>query len=137
MNAKQISLVKSSWSKVLPIAETAASIFYDRLFTIAPEVKPMFKSDLKEQGRKLMVMLNTAVNSLENLGSLIPAVSDMAVRHRNYGVKAEHYDVVGEALLWTLSKGLGDDFTDEVREAWTDTYVTISGVMKEAAAKAA
>lgn len=137
MNAKQISLVKSSWSKVLPIADTAASIFYDRLFTIAPEVKPLFKSNIKEQGRKLMAMINTAVNSLDNLGPLVPAVKDMAVRHRNYGVKDEHYAVVGEALLWTLNKGLGADFTDEVREAWTVTYATISGVMREAAAKAA
>lgn len=137
MNANQISLVKTSWNKVMPIAETAASIFYDRLFTIAPEVKPLFKSDIKEQGRKLMAMINTAVNSLENLGPLIPAVRDMAVRHRDYGVKNEHYDLVGEALLWTLNKGLGADFTEEVREAWTTTYVTIAGVMKEAAAKAA
>lgn len=135
MNAKQISLVKSSWQKVVPIADTAAVLFYDRLFTIAPEVKPLFKSDIKEQGRKLMAMINTVVNALDNLGPLLPAVKALAARHIDYGVKDEHYDAVGEALLWTLGKGLGDEFTAEVKEAWTQTYTTVAGVMKESAAE--
>lgn len=133
MTPENIELVKSSWLKILPIADQAAELFYGRLFEIAPEVKPLFKTDIKKQGKKLMDMLYVAVNNLDHLGRIMQPVKDLAVRHVHYGVKDEHYDVVGQALLWTLGQGLGDDFTPEVEAAWTETYVTIAGVMKEAA----
>lgn len=136
MTPKQVELVQSSWIKVLPIADQAASLFYGRLFEIAPEVKPLFTSDITEQGKKLMQMINTAVNSLGNLTAVVPAVEALAVRHVDYGVKDEHYDAVGSALLWTLEKGLGEGFTQDVKAAWTETYTTLAGVMKNAAAKA-
>lgn len=137
MTPKQVELVQSSWIKVLPIADQAASLFYGRLFEIAPGVKPLFKSDIAEQGKKLMQMINTVVSSLGNLGSVMPAIETLAVRHVDYGVKDEHYDAVGSALLWTLEKGLGQGFTADVKAAWAETYSTLAGVMKNAAAKAA
>ncbi len=133
---QQIALVQESWDKVVPIQETAAELFYGQLFEIAPEVKPLFKGDMKSQGRKLMTMLNTAVKSLNDLDAIVPAVQDMGKRHVGYGVKDEHYDVVAEALLWTLGKGLGDDFTDEVKDAWVAVYTLVATVMKDAAAEA-
>ncbi len=133
---QQIALVQESWEKVVPIQETAAELFYGQLFEIAPEVKPLFKGDMKSQGRKLMTMLNTAVKSLNDLDAIVPAVQDMGKRHVGYGVKDEHYDVVAEALLWTLGKGLGDDFTDEVKDAWVAVYTLVATVMKDAAAEA-
>jgi hemoglobin-like flavoprotein len=135
MTPTEIELVKSSWLKVFPIAEQVAKLFYGRLFEIAPEVKPLFKSDMKEQGKKLMQMLNTAVGNLDNLGVIVPAVKDLGVRHAEYGVTDEHYDAVGEALLWTLGQGLGAEFTEEVEAAWTETYFTLADVMKTAAAE--
>ena len=133
----KIELVKSSWAKVAPIADQAAELFYGKLFELNPELKSMFKSDMKEQGRKLMVMLNTAVNSLDKLEAIVPAVQDMGRRHVAYGVKDEDYDTVGEALLWTLEQGLAEAFTPEVKDAWVDTYTLVATTMKTAAAQAA
>ena len=134
MTPEQIELVQSSWEKVKPISEKAAELFYGKLFELNPDYKALFPSDMVEQGRKLMAMINTAVNSLNNLEAVVPAVEEMGKRHVGYGVKDEDYDVVGEALLWTLGAGLGDDFTDEVKEAWTETYIVLSTTMKNAAA---
>lgn len=133
MTPEQKQLVKDSWAMVLPIQETAAELFYGRLFEVYPEVKPYFKGDMKEQGRKLMAMLNTAVNGLDNLEGLIEPLKNMGKGHKAYGVKAEDYAKVGDAFLWTLGQGLGDAFTDDVREAWAVTYTTVAGVMVEGA----
>lgn len=133
MTPEQIELVQASWDKVKSISEQAAELFYGRLFTLDPSLKPLFKGDMKEQGRKLMATLNLAVTSLTKLETILPAVQDLGRRHVQYGVPDESYQTVGEALLWTLEQGLGDDFTDDVREAWTQTYVTLSTVMLDAA----
>lgn len=133
MTPEQVTLIQTSWEKVKPISETAAELFYGRLFEIAPEVQPYFKGDMKEQGRKLMMMIGTAVNALNDLEAVVPAIQDMGKRHVGYGVKPEDYDSVGAALLWTLEKGLGDDFTDDTKEAWATVYGVLSTTMKDAA----
>ena len=137
MTPENITLVKESWAKVVPISDTAAELFYGKLFELDPSVKPMFKGDMKEQGRKLMGILNTAVNALDKLETIVPAVQEMGRRHVDYGVKDEHYDTVGEALIWTLGAGLKDDFTDEVKQAWTGVYTLVADTMKAAAAEKA
>lgn len=137
MTPEQKSLVQESFAKVAPIADQAAALFYGKLFEIDPAIKPMFKTDLEEQGKKLMQVLATAVNGLDDLGVLVPVVQDLGRRHVAYGVRDEHYDAVGGALLWTLEQGLGDDFTPAVKEAWTTVYGLIASTMKEAAAEAA
>ena len=136
VTVKQILLVQGSWARVKDNADQVAMLFYNRLFEIAPQVKPLFSSNIEEQGRKLMSMLTVAVNGLPKLDLLIPSIENMGRRHHEYGVKDEDYDTVGEALLWTLEQGLGDHFTDEVRAAWTETYVTLAGVMKAASTTA-
>ena len=137
MTPEQITLVQTSWEKVKPISEQAAELFYGRLFELDPSLKPLFKSsDMKEQGKKLMATLNLAVISLTKLDTILAAVQDLGRRHVKYGVPDESYATVGEALLWTLDKGLGDEFTDEVKVAWTETYTTISNVMLDAAHEA-
>jgi len=137
MTPRQIGLVRTSWDKVLPIAETAAELFYGKLFELDADLKPLFKGDMKEQGAKLMVMLNTVVGSLDNLEAIIPAAQESGARHAGYGVTDEMYDTVAEALLWTLDQGLGEAFTDDVKDAWVEAYVILSGVMKDAAKEAA
>ena len=129
MTPDQVTLVQQSFAKVAPISEAAAVIFYDRLFEVAPSVKPMFPTDMKEQRKKLMATLAVVVGGLGNLESVLPAASALAKRHVGYGAKAEHYPVVGGALLWTLEKGLGDGWTPEVADAWTAAYGTLSGFM--------
>ena len=129
MTPDQVQLVQQSFVKVAPISETAAVLFYDRLFEVAPKVRAMFPTDLTEQRRKLMATLAVVVGGLGNLESVLPAASALAKRHVSYGAKAEHYPVVGAALLWTLEKGLGDGWTPDVAEAWTAAYGTLSGFM--------
>lgn len=133
----QIEQVKQSWSKVVPIAPQAATLFYTRLFELDPKLKILFKSNMTEQGQKLMAMITTAVNSLDQLERIAPAVQAMGRRHVGYGVEEAHYDTVGEALLWTLAQGLGDHFTPEVETAWAATYTVLADTMKAAAAQAA
>ncbi len=132
MTPQQIELVQTSFRKVVPIAGTAADLFYDRLFETAPEVRAMFPQDMKEQKAKLMAMLGTAVSNLHKLDEILPAVKALGERHKGYGVTAAHYAPVGAALLWTLEKGLGPDFTPEVKAAWTETYTALAGVMTQA-----
>jgi hemoglobin-like flavoprotein len=142
MTPKQKQLVRSSWEQVVPISDHAAAMFYQRLFETDPSTQPLFKStDLVQQRRKLLQVLNVAVASLDNLGALAKMVEELGRRHAGYGVKDEHYDTVGAALLWTLEEGLGDGWTPEVAAAWTDVYGLLSGIMrnaqKAASAKAA
>ena len=129
MNPAQINLVQESFAKVAPISEQAATLFYDRLFEVAPAVKVMFPADMKEQRKKLMATLAVVVNGLSNLDSVLPAASALAKRHVSYGARPEHYPVVGGALLWTLEKGLGEAWTADVADAWTAAYGTLSGYM--------
>lgn len=137
MTPEQIALVQTSWQKVVPIKDKAAELFYGKLFELDADLKPLFKGDMVEQGRKLMAMINTVVNKLDNLGDIVPAAQDLGKRHVAYGVKDAHYDTVAAALLWTLGAGLGDAFTDEVKGAWTEAYTILADAMKAAAATVA
>lgn len=136
MTPEQITLVQSTWTKVVPISTTASRLFYDRLFELDPQLRPLFKASIEEQGAKLMKMIDAAVGGLTDLPALVPVVQDLGRRHVGYGVEDSHYDTVGTALLWTLEKGLGPDFTPPVKQAWATAYGTLAGVMKTAAAEA-
>jgi nitric oxide dioxygenase len=129
MTPDQVKIVQHSFAKVAPISDQAATIFYNRLFEVAPQVKMMFPEDMTEQRKKLMATLAAVVNGLTDLPSILPAASALAIRHVSYGARREHYPVVGAALLWTLEKGLGEAWTPEVANAWTAAYETLSGYM--------
>ncbi len=137
MEQTTINLVQESFEKVKPIASTAADIFYTKLFELDPALKPLFPTDkagaMVEQGNKLMTMLGAAVAGLSNMDALIPVLKGLGKRHVDYKVEPSHYETVGAALLGTLEAGLGDEFTSEVKEAWTTVYGAMSGVMIEAA----
>jgi len=129
MTPQQVSLVQTSFAKVAPISEKAAALFYDRLFEIAPEVRPLFRRDMAEQGRMLMAALTAVVNGLSNLEAVLPAASALAKRHVAYGVEAAHYAPVGVALVWTLEQGLGAEWTPQLAAAWAAAYATLSSYM--------
>lgn len=133
LTPQQITLIQASFSKVEPIADQAAEIFYSKLFEYDPSLKPLFKSNMKDQGRKLMSTLKVAVSSLTDLDKLVPVLQGLAVKHVDYGVKVEDYTPVGNALLNTLQAGLGSDFDQKTRQAWTTGYQTIADVMRSAA----
>ena len=137
MTPEQIALVQRTFEKVRPISETAAELFYGRLFALDPSVRPLFKGDMKEQQRKLMDTLEIMAKGLSVQEVILPALKGLGKRHAGYGVKPEHYGTVGSALLWTLQQGLGEEFTPEVREAWAEAYNLMAGVMKEASVEVA
>jgi hemoglobin-like flavoprotein len=136
MQTINVALVQKTWEQVLPIADDAARLFYGRLFELDPSLQPMFAhADMAEQRRKLMQMITVAVRGLARLEELIPAIQSLGRRHVGYGVRDEHYETVGAALLWTLEQGLGRDFTTEARDSWAAVYNTLTGVMRAGAAQ--
>ena len=137
LTANDIALVRASFAKVLPIKEAAADLFYNRLFEIAPQLREMFPKDLREQKAKLMAMIAAAVGGLHDIKTLVPHVKALGARHAGYGVTVAHYAIVGEALMWTLERGLGDAFTQEVRSAWAKVYGILAGTMQTGATEAA
>lgn len=138
MTPAQKDLVQGTWALVVPIADTATAMFYDRLFEIDPGSKELFqKTNLAEQRLKLLQVLSVAIAGLDDLHRLIPIVENLGRRHAGYGVRDEHYDSVGSALLWTLQRGLGAAWNPETAAAWTEVYGLLSGVMRRAQKDAA
>jgi hemoglobin-like flavoprotein len=136
MTPQQIELVKKTWVMVVPISDKAAELFYGRLFELEPSYRAMFKNDMTEQGKKLMKTINIAVEALDDVEPLVPTLKQMGADHAGYGVVDRDYNVVGAALLWTLEQGLGEAFTDEVKNAWAAVYEVLADTMKAGAAEA-
>ena len=133
----QIELIRTSWAAVEPIADVAATLFYERLFEMDPAVRRLFrKTDMAAQRKNLMQTLTVVVKGIDRLDQLVPAVQALGRRHAGYGVRPEHYDTVGAALLWTLEQGLGDAFTPQVRDAWIAVYGVLAHTMQAGAAEA-
>jgi len=126
---RQILLVQDSFAMVIPKRDEVARSFYDNLFMLEASLRPMFPVDLSDQGKKLMQVLTVVVRSLDDLGPLLPSIDDMARRHVAYGVKDEHYPIVGQALIRTLRQGLGSAFNPETEEAWREAYRILSARM--------
>lgn len=135
MDAQTVELVQVSFQKVIPIADLAMKIFYEKLFTINPKLKSYFPADevqMGQQRNKLRDMLAVAVSNLSKPEVLFPVLENLGRRHQTYGVEASHYDEVGQALISTLEVGLGEEFTLEVKKAWISVYGLISKTMIEA-----
>jgi nitric oxide dioxygenase len=129
VTSEQVKAIQDSFKLVAPLSEQAAALFYGRLSEIAPDVKPLFRGDMTEQGRKLMATLGAVVRSLDKLDAILPAASALAKRHVGYGVKAQDYTPVGAALLWTLEQGLGNAWTPGLAQAWSGAYALLSDYM--------
>jgi hemoglobin-like flavoprotein len=135
--ATDIALVRRTFDLVVPIAGVAADLFYERLFYMAPSLRQLFPDDMRDQKRKLMVMLAVAVHGLGDLDALVPQLMTLGARHATYGVKDSHYKAVGEALIWTLERGLANAFTPAVERAWVRVYRLIAATMQAGADEAA
>lgn len=137
MTPEQIARVRTSWALVVPIAESAAAHFYERLFVVDPSLRTLFnQTDIASQRRKLMQTLGVVVAGLADLSRLLPAVEALGRRHVDYGVDARHYATVGETLLWMLEQSLGEAFDDDTRSAWATAYGLLAGAMIRAAESA-
>lgn len=135
MEPKTVELVQTSWAKVVLIADSAGKLFYTHLFEADPNLKSLFKGDIDQQATKLVQMINLAVNRLDDLAVLVPALDQLGKRHVAYGVLPTHYQTVGAALLKTLEQGLGPAFTSEVKDAWTSVYAVMTDVMVKASVR--
>lgn len=133
MTPDQISLVRSSFALVQPIAPQAAALFYDNLFAADPQLRPLFQGSMEHQGERLMKMIGGAVGLLDRPDALLPVLRNLGARHVGYGVQDRHYGTVGAALLKTLGQGLGDAFTPPTRDAWAAMYGVVSRTMQEGA----
>lgn len=133
MSPEHVRMVQESFEAAAGLGEKVAEIFYEELFTADPSLEPMFKGDMREQRKKLLATLAMVVRSLHAPEKIIGAAEALAVKHVDYGVKPEHYTLVGFALLRTLKRGLGEAFTPALCEAWVSAYGLLSGVMKRAA----
>ncbi len=133
MNAKDVALVQQSFEKVAAMGEPVAELFYSELFAIDPSLRRMFKGDMREQHKKLLTALGMTIRSLHAPSKIVGPAQVLAVKHVSYGVMPIHYTYVGNALLRTLKKGLGDQFTPELCDAWVEAFRMLAKVMKEAA----
>jgi nitric oxide dioxygenase len=129
ITSEQVALVQSSFQKVLPIADVAGELLYGRIFALAPETRALFADDIRPQAKRLMAAVKLAVDGLDRLEEVAPYLVKLGGRHLRYGVRPEHFDVGGDALLWTLEQGLGDAFTPDVREAWAAAWNIVAGAM--------
>jgi hemoglobin-like flavoprotein len=137
MTAQEIMLVKNSFQKLGPTAEQVSALFYARLFELDPSLRNLFHGDMATQGCRFMQMIASAVTALDRIDAIKLTFRQLGARHIRYGVRDEHYATVGTALLWTLDKSLGSDFTPAVKSAWTVTYALFARTMMDGAHSAA
>ena len=133
LSSREVELVQKSWRSVQLVGDTAAEMFYGKLFSVEPGVRPLFKGELRDQGRNLTAMISVVVQKLGSPEKIAVAVRQLGSRHAAYGVRDHHYDSVGLALLWMLEQALGEAFTPEVEAAWKAAYALLAGTMKEGA----
>jgi len=134
MTPEQVDIVQRTWRVVLPVGDTAAQLFYGKLFSLDPSIESLFREDMREQGRNLTAMISVAVGSLSRPERITLAVQQLGKRHAAYGVEPRHYELVGIALLWMLEQVLGDAFTPQVQGAWKAVYDLLATTMQGACA---
>lgn len=118
----QINLIQDSFKRLSPKTEAASEIFYDRLFEIAPELRELFRGDMAGQGMRFMTTMGILVQHLDDPATLRPYLQRLAEGHAAYGVKAEHFKPMGQALIQTMRETLGDGFHEDAAEAWEVAY---------------
>jgi hemoglobin-like flavoprotein len=133
MTTDQVTLVQSSFGSIGPVADVVASRFYARLFALDPALSVLFQTDMREQRQKLMHMLAAIVDALDRPALIVVEVAALGQRHASYGVMAEHYPIVEEALLWALAQELDERWTLEVAAAWRAAYTLVAATMEAAA----
>ena len=126
MTPEQISLVQQSWKKMKPFSQTAGELFFDRLVDLDPELDSQTSLDHVDQIKKLMSSLNLAVNFLEDPVSTELILDMLCQQHVGYGVFESDQENAQQAFCWTLMHGLGNAFTDEVKEAWIEFFNMVS-----------
>jgi hemoglobin-like flavoprotein len=133
MDAHRIALVQQTFEKVAALGEKLPEAFYTELFSIDPSLRAMFDGDMRRQHMKFLMTLALVVRSLHAPEKILQTVQNLAIKHARYGVRPEHYTPFGNALLRTLKKMLGAEYTREVSDAWEDGFRMLAKIMKQAA----
>jgi hemoglobin-like flavoprotein len=130
LTQRDIAIVQRDWEKIETIADQAGTLLYDKLFTLAPDVRRLFPADLTDQKAKLLHMLGSAICGLSEPEVLMPIIGHLGRKHVRFGVRSHHYETLAVALLWTLRQGLGSQFGPENEAAWTKVYAVLADAMK-------
>jgi hemoglobin-like flavoprotein len=88
MTPQQIKLVQTSFASVRSIADTAAALFYGRLFELDPSLRRLCHGNMRIQGRMFMAMLEYIVAGLHRPETIMPAVQELGRRHADYGMQS-------------------------------------------------
>lgn len=131
MRQREVELIRESFALVLRAGDAAPTAFYRRLFEIAPETRRMFKDDTAEQERLLILALARIVTGLSHQADVAPALCELARRHVGYGVRIEHYALIGDALMHMIEQVTPLD--DQTRMAWSKAGEFVTGTMIAAA----
>ena len=127
-----VELLESSFNLVAPKADELVSIFYDRLFREHPEVRPLFPEVMNEQKKHLVAALAAVIQNLRNPEGLTQILSELGLRHVDYGVQREHYPIVGQTLLASLAEIAGEAWSDELEQEWSNAYEAIQSIIFKA-----
>src|SRR5688572_17381996 len=132
-----LDALETSFDLVAPRGDELVDVFYSRLFTTAPAVKPLFAStDLRKQKAMLLATLVLLRKSLRDLDSLVPKLHALGARHVGYGAQPAHYPVVGQVLIASMAEIAGDAWRPEYERAWGAAFDVVAGAMLEGAASA-
>jgi nitric oxide dioxygenase len=129
LTTAQIGLIRDSFHLLEPDVETASELLYERLFEIAPELRAMFRSDMAGQGMQFMSTLGVILQHLDDPQALRPHLEHLAQGHAAYGVKPEHFRLMGQALIWAMRKTMGDKFPEGAAAAWETAYELLAREM--------
>ena len=129
LTTAQIALILDSFHRLQQNVEAASRLFYERLFEIAPEFRPMFRSDMAGQGMRFMSTLGVIIQLLDDPDALHPHLARLAEGHAAFGVKPEHFQPMGQALIQTMQETLGEDFSKDAAAAWEAAYAHMANEM--------
>jgi len=129
---REIEIVQADWAKVELMGDAAATLLYDRVFSLDPSARALFSADMAKQKGKLVRMIGSAIAGLSNPELLLPIMEYLGRKHDKLGVQPHQYAIVGAALLWTLKLALGAEFGPEHEAAWTNVYAELSHSMRAA-----
>lgn len=129
LSPEQRLVILDSIESLREIAEPFALLFYGKLFELDPSARKLFHIDLAIQGRKLMEMLSSVAESLNDFGPMRSRLAELGRKHATYGVRAEQYETLIKAMMWSLSQALSPNFDTSARDAWRQALTVICAAM--------
>ena len=128
----EIARVKQSFEDLRPHHEPTSYDFYEALFRRAPELRDLFREDLKGQGMRFMNTLGLVLDDMEDPGRTTIDYAELGKLHTTLGVRQAHFEPMEEALMESLSNKLGEAFTQDLESAWRSAFEAFSKKLIEA-----